>query len=89
MRNTGGVLPIGHLGALVLDGSGNHVLFQSSYNDYTFAAGEYLAWRDHFNAPGAGQYTAQLIICYSTQGHCEMPDGEWEVLIGPIPFTVQ
>jgi hypothetical protein len=82
-------LPIGELGAVVFNSSGQNVYFQESWSGFELTPGQKLDHRDGVPGIGtAGTYTMRLTICYSAKSACA-GGGEWEMLSPPVTVTIQ
>ncbi len=86
----------GMVGARCIDGVGNLVFFQTSWQGpdadtkLWMNPGDELEWRDwwHEGISTPGTYRMQLVICYSTPRECNSSGGDWEGLSPLVTLTV-
>jgi hypothetical protein len=82
-------LPLGIVGVVLFDSSGNNVHFHTSWTGWVMEPGQTVSWSDTLAIGTSGSYKLQLSICYSSIEVCQGSGGEWELAAQPVDIVVR
>jgi hypothetical protein len=82
-------LPLGIVGVVLFDSSGNNVHFHTSWTGWVMEPGQTVSWSDTLAIGTSGSYKLQLSICYSSIEVCQGSGGDWQLMAQPVDIVVR